>query len=117
VSSDAIPDNVLELMAVKFRLLGDSTRLAILRTLLKGGEKNVGRLVDETGRTQTNVSKHLKQMARSGMLARRKEGLQVFYQLADPVVAKICRLVCDSIVDDVKREIRDQVPRPGKHRP
>lgn len=115
--SDAIPDNVLELMAVKFRLLSDSTRLAILRTLLKGGEKNVGQLVTETGRTQTNVSKHLKQMARSGMLARRKEGLQVFYQLADPVVAKICRLVCDSIVDDVKREIRDQVPRRGKHRP
>ena len=118
--SDAIPDNVLELMAVKFRLLGDSTRLAILRTLLKGGEKNVGQLVAETGRTQTNVSKHLKQMSQSGMLARRKEGLQVFYHLADPVVEKICRLVCDSIVDDVKREIRDRVPPvppPEKRRP
>ncbi|MDZ4687371.1 MAG: metalloregulator ArsR/SmtB family transcription factor [Planctomycetaceae bacterium] len=114
--SDAIPDNVLELMAVRFRLLGDVTRLAILRALKTSGEKNVGQLVAETGRAQTNVSKHLKQMSRSGMLARRKEGLQVYYQLADPVVEKICRLVCDSIVDDIKREIGDRKPPRDKGR-
>jgi ArsR family transcriptional regulator len=75
---------------------------------MAGGEKNVGQLVTETGRTQTNVSKHLKQMTRARILARRKEGLQVHYRVSDPVIVKICRLVCDSIVEDVKGQLREE---------
>ncbi len=105
---DSIPDDVLDLMAEKFRLLGDSTRLALVRALMASGERSVGDLVKETGRTQTNVSKHLKQMTAAGLLGRRKDGLQVFYRVIDPVVEKLCRLVCDSIVDDVKGQLRDR---------
>ena len=108
--ADSIPNEVLDLMAEKFRLLGDATRLAILRTLMAGGEQNVGELVKATGRTQTNVSKHLKQMTGAGLLGRRKDGLQVYYRIADPVVEKLCRLVCDSIVEDVKGQLRDRQP-------
>ena len=103
--SDQIPESVLAVMAEKFRLLGDQTRLALIRTLMKDGEQNFGQLVAATGRADANVSKHLKQMAQAGMLARRKEGLQVFYRLADPVIEKICRLVCDSVVEDVKGQL------------
>ena len=104
----AIPDEILELMAAKFRLLGDGTRLAILRTVMQEGEKNVTQVVESTGRTQANVSKHLKQMAEAGLVARRKDGNQVFYKLDDPVVEKLCRLVCDSILHDMKEEWRRQ---------
>jgi DNA-binding transcriptional ArsR family regulator len=104
--SDAIPDDVLKLMAEKFRALGEPTRLAIVRALMTGGEQNVGQLVEATKHTHANVSKHLKQLSKAGMLGRRKEGLQVFYRLTDPVVEKLCRLVCDSIVDDVKGQLR-----------
>lgn len=96
-----IPDEVLDTMAEKFRLLGDSTRLAILRALMES-EKSVGRLVEETGRGQANVSKHLKLMADEGLVARRKEGLQVFYRLHDPLVEKLCKLVCDTIVRETR---------------
>lgn len=71
---DSIPDDVLDLMAEKFRLLGDSTRLSIVRALMTGGEQNVGDIVRATGRTQTNVSKHLKQMTGAGLLGRRRRG-------------------------------------------
>ena len=104
--SDAIPDDVLGLMAEKFRALGEPTRLAIVRALMADGEQNVGQLVETTRHTHANVSKHLKQLSKAGMLGRRKEGLQVFYRLTDPVVEKLCRLVCDSIVDDVKGQLR-----------
>ena len=103
--AEQIPESVLAVVAEKFRLLGDQTRLALIRTLMKGGEQNVGQLVAATGRTEANVSKPLKQMTRAGMLARRKEGLQVFYSLSDPVIEKICRLVCDSVVEDVKGQL------------
>ena len=97
---DRIPDAMLETMAVKFRLIGEPTRLAILHTLMDGGEKNVGQVVSETGRSEVNVSRHLKQLAKAKMVARRKEGLQVFYRLTDPVIEQVCRLVCGSLLND-----------------
>lgn len=99
-----IPDALLDLMAEKFRLLADSTRLAILRTLMEG-EKNVGQVVEETGRGQANVSKHLKLMADAGLVARRKAGLQVYYRLDDPLVERLCNLVCSTIVEDVQADL------------
>ena len=91
-----IPDQFLGLMATKFAMLGDETRLSILRSLM-GGEKNVGHIVELTGKTQANVSKHLKLMAGAGLVDRRKDGLQVYYRIADPLVEKLCHLVCETI--------------------
>jgi len=31
------------------------------------------------------------------MVSRRKEGLQVFYAIADPTIFKLCELVCGSL--------------------
>ena len=102
-----IPDEFLELIAEKFRMLADPTRLAILRTLM-AGERNVSQVIDETGRNQANVSKHLKMLAEAGLVARRKEGLQVFYKLADPLVERLCRLVCETIVEEAQQEMARQ---------
>ena len=103
----SIPDEFLDLMAGKFRMLADPTRLAILRTLM-AGERSVSRVIDETGRNQANVSKHLKMLAEAGMVGRRKEGLQVFYKLADPLVERLCKLVCETIVEEARGEMARQ---------
>jgi DNA-binding transcriptional ArsR family regulator len=100
----AIPDEFLDLMAEKFRMLADPTRLAILRVLMEG-ERNVSQVVEATGRGQANVSKQLKALAASGMVARRKEGLQAFYRIGDPVVERLCDLVCRTIVQEAREEV------------
>jgi ArsR family transcriptional regulator len=91
--TEAIPPDLLERMAERFRMLADPSRLAILAFLMKGGEKNVGELATAMDRTTANVSKHLKLLAENGILARRKDGLQVFYRLDDPMWEQVCRLV------------------------
>jgi ArsR family transcriptional regulator len=93
-------------MAEKFRMLSDPTRLAILRVLMRSGEKTVTQVVAETGQSFANVSKHLKQLASGGLLARRKEGSFVKYRLDDPVIEKICELVCDSLRRDLEEQLR-----------
>jgi ArsR family transcriptional regulator len=102
-----IPDEFLDLIAEKFRMLAEPTRLAILRTLM-AGERNVSQVIDETGRNQANVSKQLKMLAEAGLVARRKEGLQVFYKLADPLVERLCKLVCETIVEEARGEMARQ---------
>ena len=101
-----IPEELLVLMAEKFRMLSDPTRLAILRALMLKGEMTVSEVVATTGQSVANMSKHLKQLATAGLLARRKDGSFVKYQLEDPVVEKICELLCDSLRRDLEQQLR-----------
>jgi DNA-binding transcriptional ArsR family regulator len=99
-----IPDELLDRVAEKFRMLGDPTRLSILRALL-AGEKNVGTVVAETGQNQANVSKHLRLLAEARIVRRRKGGLHVFYSVGDPLIEKLCRLVCSTVVEEAQSEV------------
>jgi ArsR family transcriptional regulator len=90
-------EDTIARMAARFRILADASRLAILYCLMEGGEMSVGQVGEAAGRHQANVSKHLKRLAEAGLLARRKEGLQVFYRLEDPVWEQVCRLVSSSL--------------------
>jgi DNA-binding transcriptional ArsR family regulator len=104
MTATTIPDEFLDLMAEKFRMLADPTRLAILRALMRG-ERSVTQVVEETDRNQANVSKHLKSLAEAGLVGRRKEGLQVYYRLDDPLVEKLCNLVCETIVQETREDV------------
>ncbi|MFO0907166.1 MAG: metalloregulator ArsR/SmtB family transcription factor [Isosphaeraceae bacterium] len=101
-----IPDAVLDRMAGKFRMLSDPTRLAILRAILPG-EQSVGQVVAATGLSQANVSKHLKILASSGMVSRRKEGLHAYYAVSDPLVETLCELVCGTIVRETRTQMEE----------
>ncbi len=101
----SLSDEMLDLMAERFRMLSDPSRLAILRCLM-AGERSVGQVVEETRRGQANVSKHLKMLAEGGLLARRKDGLQVFYRIADPMVEELCTLVCRHVQEGLERELQ-----------
>ena len=91
-----LPPEVLELVAARFKVLAEPMRLRLLQ-LLESGERTVGELVTETGAGQANVSKHLTLLAEAGMVGRRKEGLNVYYFIADPMVFELCKLVCGSL--------------------
>lgn len=89
------PD-ALALVARRFAVLSEPTRLRLLHALFEG-ERHVSALVDQTGGTQANVSRHLQTLAEAGLVSRRKEGLQVFYAIADPSIFQLCELVCGSL--------------------
>src|SRR3990172_9800812 len=54
--------------------------------LLAQGERHVEALAREAGLTMANTSQHLQILKAAHLVAARKEGLQVFYRLADPLV-------------------------------
>ena len=91
-----LPPLALDQVARRFAVLAEPMRLRLLQALFDG-EKNVHTLVALTGGTQANVSRHLQTLAAANLLHRRKEGLEVFYALADPSIFKLCELVCGSL--------------------
>jgi ArsR family transcriptional regulator len=78
----------IELIAAKFRALGEVSRLKLIFAA-GNGEKNVTELIAATGLSQANVSKHLKILTDSGILIRRKQGIYVFYSTVDADVFKL----------------------------
>lgn len=92
----------LDRVAAIFRAFSESTRLAILQEL-KGGEISVSEIVARLTTSQANVSKQLKMLHDAGLVSRRKQGTQVLYQIADPMVFELCTLVCDKLNRDAAK--------------
>lgn len=89
-------DEALELIASRFRLLAEPTRLKILHTLGED-EMNVSQLVAATGAGQANISKHLGALLDAGIVSRRKEGLTANYRVADETIFELCEVVCSRL--------------------
>jgi DNA-binding transcriptional ArsR family regulator len=93
---------VTELVAERFRALGEGARLEILQAL-RAGERTVTELVEATGLGQANVSKHLQMLFGLGFVARRKEGQYVYYRLADEEVFRLCDIMCGRLEAEAAR--------------
>ncbi len=91
-----LPPEALEIVAQRFRALGDPTRLALLQALFSG-ERTVQELCELTPTSQANASKHLALLLERGLVARRRDGLFVYYRIADASLQRLCRLVCGSL--------------------
>lgn len=91
-------DEALELIADRFRMLAEPTRLRILHTL-GGKEMGVNDLVAATGANQANVSKHLGVLLAAGIVSRRKQGLTANYRVTDETIFELCDLVCTRLKD------------------
>jgi DNA-binding transcriptional ArsR family regulator len=99
-----LSDEALELVAARFRLLGDASRLRLLRALMDG-EHSVQELVEASGLSQTNVSRHLGLMRREGVVARRAEGNRAVYSIADPTLRRLCRTVCGGLSNRIAGDL------------
>jgi len=91
-----LSDEALALVARPFAVLAEPMHLRLLQTLMQG-EKSVNTLVEATGGTQANISRHLQTLAEGGLVSRRKEGLLVYYSVADSSIFELCELVCGSL--------------------
>jgi ArsR family transcriptional regulator len=89
-------DQVFESAAELFALLSTPIRLKIISAVCNG-EKNVSELLAEIATTQPNMSQHLATLYRTGVLAKRREGTQIFYKLQSERVAMLCRAVCTQV--------------------
>jgi DNA-binding transcriptional ArsR family regulator len=95
-----------EEVALRFRALGELQRLRILQ-LLEAGPKSVSEVVGALDISQPNVSRHLQSLFDAGLIARRRSGTSRVYYVSDPLVFKLCELVCDSVVEQARAGLRE----------
>ncbi len=93
---------LLEDVAARFKVLSEPARLQVLNALADG-PLNVSALMDATGLNQANLSKHLQMLHAQGFVSRRREGLFVYYALADESVFTLCDLACGAVEERAQR--------------
>jgi DNA-binding transcriptional ArsR family regulator len=91
-----LTDALVELIAQRFRVLGEPMRIKLLDRL-REGDATVGELREALGASQQNVSKHLGVLLAAGMVSRTKRGTSSVYAIADPAVFELCELVCGGV--------------------
>lgn len=88
-----------QMVAERFKALAEPARLRILDTL-RNQELTVTEIMTATGLSQANVSKHLSVLHAQRFVLRRKEGLRVYYALADAGVLQLCEIMCGRLARD-----------------
>ena len=91
-----LPDPLVELIARRFRVIGEPMRIRLL-DCLRDDEATVHELTEALGASQQNVSKHLQVLLEAGIVGRRKQGTHAYYSIADEGVLALCEQVCGSL--------------------
>ena len=97
-----LPEPLIELVAQRFRVLGEPMRIKLLDQL-REGDATVSELQAALGASQQNVSKHLGILLSAGMVSRTKNGNHARYSISDPSVFELCDQVCGG----VRRQLQD----------
>lgn len=84
--------SIFEMQAEICKTLTNPKRIEILN-ILKNEERTVTELVDALGASKANVSQHLAVMRHKGILMTRREGVNIFYRVANPKVIEACSLM------------------------
>jgi len=104
VSNHAMPPEALDLVAARFRAMGEPIRLRILQAL-QAGELSVTALTRTVGSTQPNVSKHLRVLQEVALVGRRPVGTTAYYFIAEPMIFDLCRMLCSAMREQLETQV------------
>lgn len=85
-------DEITTLQAEVLKTLANARRLEIVHRLAQG-PCEVGRLAEELGASQPNVSQHLAILRGAGLVDAERDGREVRYRLTDPDVVVACSVM------------------------
>src|SRR5688572_1870501 len=96
LAAHPLPPMLVELIAQRFRVIGEPMRIRLLDHL-RTGPASVGELSEAVGATQQNVSKHLGVLLQAGIVSREKRGNHAVYSISDESVFDLCEQVCGGL--------------------
>ncbi len=80
---------MIQAAAAMLKCIGHPVRLRIIELLDRTGEQNVTAIYETLGIEQAVASQHLNLMRDKGILARRRDGVNVYYRIDDPRVTQV----------------------------
>ena len=94
---------IFQLHAEVCKALAHGLRIEII-DILKDKELRFSELCESTGVAKSSLSQHLSVMVEKGILVQRKEGLNSYYKVATPKVAKACSLMREVLIERLEKQ-------------
>lgn len=101
----------MEELAQIFKAMSEQSRLVLLKSLIERKRCSVTELVELSGLSQANASKHLKLLANAQLVSHEREGNCVYYEVASPMVEEICEVCCGYLEqrdEEILRKLTDK---------
>ena len=96
---------VFNLHAEICKTLANPKRLEIIYAL-KEGELSAGELVKRLGIPKANVSQHLAILRQRRVVVSRRDGVNIYYSIANPKIVQACALMREMLMEQIKEDNR-----------
>ena len=93
-------ERIFQMHAEVCKSLSNATRLKILNSL-RGGEKAVEELRKLLGLSKANLSQHLAVLRQREIVATRREGLNIYYRIANPKMIRACDILREVLFEQL----------------
>lgn len=94
-------DSILKLQADICKIFANDKRLEII-DLLKSREMSNSELMQKTGLSKVTMSQHMNVLKSKGVIVVRREGVQLYYRIANPKIIQACNLMREVLIEQLQ---------------
>ena len=94
-------DSILKLQADVCKIFANDKRLEII-DLLKNREMSNSELMQKTGLSKVTMSQHMNVLKSKGVIVVRREGVQLYYRIANPKIIQACNLMREVLIEQLQ---------------
>ena len=95
---------IFELQANICQTMANAKRLEII-SVLCDREVSVGEIAEKMDIRTANLSQHLSIMKTKGILTSRRDGVHIYYRIANPKVVKACNLMKEIMIEQMEAQV------------
>jgi ArsR family transcriptional regulator, virulence genes transcriptional regulator len=96
-------ESILKLQADICKIFANDKRLEIIN-LLKDAEMSNSELMQITGLSKVTMTQHMNVLKSKGVIVARREGVQLYYRIANPKIIQACSLMREVLVEQLQEK-------------
>lgn len=98
-------EEIYELQADVCKIFANAKRLEIIN-LLKDRETSANELLEKIGLSKANLSQHMAILKAKGVVLTRREGVNMYYRIANPKIIQACNLMREVLKEQFQEKGR-----------
>ncbi len=91
-------EKIYELHADICKIFSNAKRVEIINTL-NDKELSAGELIERIGLSKANLSQHMSVLRSKGVIVTRREGVNIYYRIANPKIIQACHLMREVLLE------------------
>jgi ArsR family transcriptional regulator len=96
-------EGIYELHADLCKIFSNAKRLEIINTL-KDKEMAASDLIEKIGLSKVNLSQHMSILKSKGVILTRREGVNIYYRIANPKIVQACHLIREVLLEQFQEK-------------